>query len=137
RMKTLAAQPFEPVSVDIPSAFQGLDYDAYRKIEYRADASRWADEAAGYRLQAVHLGWLYNEPVKIFEIEDGVARPLDFGAGDFNYHDAAISEAAGAGVFPGVAGLRVNYPLSRPEALDELVSFLGASYFRALGRNNI
>lgn len=137
RMKTLAAQPFEPVSVDIPSAFQGLDYDAYRKIEYRADASRWADEAAGYRLQAFHLGWLYNEPVKIFEIEDGVARPLDFGAGDFNYHDAAISEAAGAGVFPGVAGLRVNYPLNRPEALDELVSFLGASYFRALGRNNI
>ncbi len=137
RMKILAANPFQPLAVDIPAAFQGLDYDAYRKIEYRADASKWADDPAGYRLQAFHLGWLYNEPVKIFKIEGGTARAVDFRAADFNYHDAAIGEAAEAASFPGVAGLRINYPLNRPDAVDELVTFLGASYFRALGRNNI
>ncbi|MDB5473688.1 MAG: glucan biosynthesis protein, partial [Devosia sp.] len=36
-----------------------------------------------------------------------------------------------------VAGIRINYPLSAPDRMSELVSFLGASYFRALGRDNI
>src|SRR5690606_38750120 len=37
---------------------------------------------------------------------------------------------------PGVAGFRLHSPLNRPDVMDELVSFLGASYFRALGRGN-
>lgn len=137
RMKDMAAAEHAPVVAPLPPAFLSLDYDAYRMIQYRSEASKWADDPSGFRLQAFHPGWLYVEPVKVFEIESGTARPLAFGAGDFTYHDAAVGEAA-AGEFPGVAGLRVNYPLNRADApLDELVSFLGASYFRALGRNNI
>lgn len=137
RMKDLAAQEHAPLAPTIPAAFQNLDYDAYRLIQYRSEASKWADDSAGYRLQAFHPGWLYTEPVQVFEIEAGTARNINFSAADFLYHDAAAAEAAAAEPFPGVAGLRVNYPLNRPEALDELVSFVGASYFRALGRNNI
>ena len=136
RLRAMASQPHAPVTVDMPT-FQNLDYDAYRMIQYRGDASRWADSATGYRLQAFHLGWLYNEPVKVFEVDGGMAQPIAFAPTDFTYHDAAIGAAAAAEPFPGVAGLRVNYPLNRPEALDELITFLGASYFRALGRNNI
>lgn len=121
----------------MPEAFQNLDYDAYRLIQYRAEASKWAEDDIGYRLQAFHLGWLYPDPVKVFEIVSGQARPVDFGAADFQYHDNAVAEAAQALEFPGVAGFRVNYPLNRPDAYDELVSFLGASYFRSLGRDNI
>lgn len=137
RLKAMAGQPHAPLTVDMPAAFQNLDYDAYRMIQYRGEASKWADSAAGYRLQAFHVGWLYNEPVKVFEIEAGTARPVDFQPSDFTYYDAAVGEAAATQPFPGVAGMRINYPLNRPEALDELVTFLGASYFRALGRNNI
>jgi len=138
RLKAMAGQPHVPVALEMPAAFQSLDYDAYRLIQYRGDASKWADSPAGYRLQAFHLGWLYNEPVKVYEIDAGTARPVDFGPADFTYHDQAVGAAAAAATpFPGVAGLRVNYPLNRPEALDELVTFLGASYFRALGRDNI
>lgn len=137
RIEALAAEPFAPVTAALPEAFADLDYDAYRRIQYRAEAAKWADADLGYRLQAFHLGWLYAEPVKVFEIESGMARPVDFTAADFQYHDTAVSEAAAAGTFPGVAGFRVNYPINRPEAHDELVSFLGASYFRSLGRDNV
>jgi len=138
RLKAMAAAPHVPVTLDMPEAFRNLDYDAYRLIQYRGEASKWADDASGYRLQAFHLGWLYNEPVKVFEIESGTARPVAFAPADFDYHNAAVGAAAAAvEPFPGVAGLRINYPLNRPEALDELVTFLGASYFRALGRGNI
>ena len=34
----------------------------------------------------------------------------------------------------GFAGFRLHAPLNRPDYLDELAVFLGASYFRALGR---
>lgn len=137
RMQALAAAPFAPVTATLPEAFQSLDYDAYRRIQYRPEASKWADDGLDYRLQAFHLGWLYAEPVKVFEIESGMARPIDFSAADFQYHDIALGEAAAAQDLPGVAGFRVNYPLNQPEAYDELVSFLGASYFRSLGRDNV
>ncbi|MGB3338377.1 MAG: glucan biosynthesis protein G [Devosia sp.] len=137
RIQALATERFAPVTAGLSEAFGDLDYDAYRKIQYRSESAKWADVDLGYRLQAFHLGWLYAEPVKVFEIEAGTARPLGFSASDFQYHDSAVGEAAAAETFPGVAGFRVNYPINRPGAYDELVSFLGASYFRSLGRDNI
>ena len=34
----------------------------------------------------------------------------------------------------GFGGFRIHYPLNTPKYADELVAFLGASYFRALGK---
>lgn len=137
RMKTMAAGPYQAVTGALPEAFQSLDYDAYRRIQYRTESSKWAADNLGYRLQAFHLGWLFAEPVQVYEIVGGSAHSIGFGAADFDYHDDAVSTAAGAAEFPGVAGFRINYPLNRADAYDEVVSFLGASYFRALGRDNI
>ena len=136
RMQALSTTPFEPVSANIPEPLHDLGYDGYRRIQYQGDG-KWAADNLGYRLQAFHLGWLYTEPVKVFEIEAGTARRVDFNPDDFQYHDSAVEAGVRANPFPGVAGLRVNYPLNRPNAHDELISFLGASYFRALGRDNI
>src|SRR5262249_42425427 len=33
-----------------------------------------------------------------------------------------------------LAGFKITYPLNRPDKFDEVVSFLGASYFRPIGR---
>jgi glucans biosynthesis protein len=37
----------------------------------------------------------------------------------------------------GFAGFRIHYPLNTPAYKDELIVFLGASYFRVLGRNQV
>ena len=137
RMKDLAAAPYAPVTFTLPESFAGLDYDTYRLIQYKPEMSKWFGDDLGYRIQGFHLGWLYAEPVKVYEIVDGSAHSIGFSADDFQYHDTAVGEAASTGEFPGVAGFRINYPLNRPESHDELISFLGASYFRALGRDNI
>jgi glucans biosynthesis protein len=137
RMQALSAAPYAPSAAALPTAFQNLDYDAYRLIQFREEASRWRDEPHGYRLQAFHPGWLFAEPVKLFELQAGEARSLGFSPADFRYLDAAVGAAAQGEAFPGVAGFRVNYPLNHDAAHDELVSFLGASYFRSLGRGNI
>lgn len=137
RMKDLAASPFVPVTFELPASFHGLDYDAYRLIQFRSDHAAWGKDQLGYQIHAFHPGWLFKEPVKLFELDAGQARPIIFGSADFDYHDAAVQTAVAGEVFPGVAGVRINYPLNGPGRTDELVTFLGASYFRALGRNNI
>jgi periplasmic glucans biosynthesis protein len=138
RMRGTAAGEYAPIQYELPPAFAGLDYDSYRRIQYRTDRAKWADGGSPYRIQAFHLGWLFPEPIRIFEVDDvGDARALQFSTDDFEYHNAEIGAAAAAEPFPGIAGFRVNYPLNSSETLDELISFVGASYFRALGRNNL
>ncbi|SEM66454.1 glucans biosynthesis protein [Loktanella fryxellensis] len=120
--------------------FTDLDYDDYRNIQFRDNRARWAGVDAAAILQAYHPGWLFDSTVSLSEIVDGQARPLTFTAEDFNYFgdtatDIATDIAAGTQL-PGVAGFRLNVPLNAPDRFDEAVSFLGASYFRALGAGN-
>ncbi|MDB5506432.1 MAG: glucan biosynthesis protein [Devosia sp.] len=136
RVRTAAQRSFVPSAAKLPAGIANLDYDAYRKIQFVPEHAMWAESDAGYQVHAYHLGWLYLEPVQLFEVADGGAVPMSFTAGDFDYHDAAVGAAA-ASDFPGVAGFRVNYPINHAAGFDELVSFLGASYFRSLGRGNI
>lgn len=137
RMRQLADGAFDATLPELPAAFAQLDYDGYRKFEFDVAHARWADGDSGYQVHAFPLGWLFKEPVKVFEVSAGMARPFDFGLSDFKIHDAAVASEAAKAPFPGVAGFRLNYPLNREGAFDELISFLGASYFRALGRDNI
>lgn len=138
RMKDLAATPFQPVTFELPEGLQGLDYDAHMRIQFRPDHGVWAKDNLGYQVQAFHMGWLFKEPVKLYELIDGQAKLVTFTAADFDYHDAeTAARVATVGEFPGVAGIRLNYPLNIADKYDELATFLGASYFRALGRNNV
>ena len=114
-------------------------YDDYRLIRFREENARWADEdgAERFHLHAFHLGWLYEEPVELFEVEDGTARPMVFTTDDFHYWGAMGDGRDPHAELPGVAGFRLNAPINRPDRFDEVIAFLGASYFRALGRGSV
>lgn len=138
RMKDLAAAPYRPDIFELPDALRGLTYDEHMRIQFRPDHAVWAKDNLGFQVQAFHLGWLFKEPVKLFELVDGKAKSVTFSAADFDYHDKDTeARVATVGDFPGVAGVRLNYPLNVEGKYDELATFLGASYFRALGRNNV
>ena len=59
-----------------------------------------------------------------------------FSTADFEYLNDLADRVPADAQLPGVAGFRLNTPLNHPDRFDELVSFLGASYFRALGRDS-
>ncbi len=135
RAKAMAASDYEPVA-PLGAPFSELDYDAYRNIQFKEDSALWAGPGAPAVLHAYHPGWLFDTTVQLFEVAEGRARPLVFSTDDFNYYGNA-AEALPAGTdLPGVAGFRLNAPLNAPDRYDEVVSFLGASYFRALGAGN-
>jgi len=137
RMRELARSEYEPALPPLPELYSGLNYDGYRMVQFNPAKAKWADAGVGYQVHAFPLGWLFKEPVSVSEIVGGDAHTIGFKANDFTFYDEGMRATAEVEPFPGVAGVRINYPLNKPQASDELVSFLGASYFRALGRDNI
>lgn len=134
-MKDRASRPDAPPAL-LDNFLEALDYDDYRNIYYRPAASRWVNEDVNFRLQAFHPGWLYKEPVSIFSVENGFAQPLTFNTDDFEYRNNVSAKLPPNAPLSGVAGLKVNAPFNLPDKFDELITFLGASYFRALGSGN-
>jgi glucans biosynthesis protein len=114
--------------------FSDFSYDDYKSVQFNAKKARWAGPDAGFHLHAFHLGWLFAEPVTLSEVDGGIARPMVFSTDDFQYFDRVKDRVPAQEPLPGVAGFRLNAPLNRADQFDEIVAFLGASYFRAVGR---
>lgn len=134
-MRALSGKPYESAS-RLEGFLAELDYDDYRRIRFRPDHARWQGEDARFLVHAFHMGWLFAEPVLIYELSDGLARPMAFSTDDFEYDAEMKVKVPEHLELPGLAGFRLHAPLNRPDVMDELVAFLGASYFRALGRGS-
>ncbi len=132
RAAQLAARPFQAPREIASDTLRNLSYDQYRDIRYRAQEALWLGEAP-FTAQFFHPGFYYLTPVRVFEVIDEHAHEVqyapalfDFGANRFG--TAALDQVTG------FAGFRFHYALNNANYLDELIAFLGASYFRALGR---
>jgi glucans biosynthesis protein len=135
RAKALAGAPFEANVPPLPAPLGTLDYDAWRDIRFRPDRALLGDQDGPFRLQLFHLGFLYTRPVTVNVVRDGVPTPIPYQPGLFDYGRTTIDKPLPVNL--GFAGFRLHYPLNKPGVLDELISFLGASYYRFLGRDQL
>jgi glucans biosynthesis protein len=115
----------------VPDELAGLDYDAYRDIRFRPERALWGEDSA-FSVQLFHAGYRFEQPVAIHTVTDGRIEPLAFDPARFRYEGAAAHLPRAVRERGGHAGFRVHYPLNTPGTRDELVAFLGASYFRFL-----
>ncbi|MCP5433318.1 MAG: glucan biosynthesis protein [Alphaproteobacteria bacterium] len=129
----MGTRAYDPPRAPLPKNLAELGYDGYRGIRFRPDAALW--RTGPFEAEFFHRGFLFRTPVAMNEVVDDKATPILFDPSLFTYSEAAFSE----GVTPdlGFAGMRLHAPLNRPDVYDEAISFLGASYFRALGRGNV
>ena len=132
KARDLAAAPFDGRVAPLPDGLAHLDFDAWRDIRFRADKALLGDSGGPFRLQLFHLGHLYKRPVVINVIRDGIPAPIPYAANLFDYGRNKLD--ANLPINLGFAGFRLHYPLNSPKVLDEVIAFLGASYFRFLGR---
>jgi glucans biosynthesis protein len=130
-----ARRPHEPTQVRLPNFIDRLDYDAYRDLRFRANQALWREHNLPFTAQFFHLGSVYKRPVHVYEVADGTAREVLYETSLFDYGKNRFDEAVPDTL--GFAGFRLHHALNRPDYQDELISFLGASYFRALGRGQI
>jgi glucans biosynthesis protein len=132
RARRLANAPFEDTPVKLPEEFDRLDYDAWREIRFKPERALLAGAAGAFRIETFHLGFLYRRPVTVNVIRDGIADPIAYKPTLFDY--GRVKPGASLPYNLGFAGFRLHYPLNDPHVSDEVISFLGASYFRFLGR---
>lgn len=133
--KKRAAGAYEKTGRDVPKFFRELNYDTYRRISFRPDTTLWRDNNLHFQLQFSHPGYLFNQVVRINEFTETHAQAIPFSRNFFDYHDLDVPLFARWGL--GFAGFRILNPLHTEERWDEIVSFLGASYFRALGKEHV
>lgn len=129
--KLQAQRAYGSASRKPPAELQALTYDQYRDIRFRPNHALWRAENLPFELMFFHLGKFQTEPVRINEITPQGARHIRYKSADFDYGKNKLSPQTWGDV--GFAGFRAHYPLNGSEYKDELVVFLGASYFRALG----
>ncbi|MGO4175593.1 glucan biosynthesis protein [Bosea sp. TAF32] len=134
RATALAKQPFDAESAKIPDELSRLTYDSYREIRFRRDKAFWRDGGSDFRLLPFHLGFLHNKPVQVHIINHGNAIPIPFTTGLFEYGKVPIPKGLSPAL--GFAGFAVTTNLNDPKVQDEVISFLGASYFRLIGRGH-
>jgi glucans biosynthesis protein len=130
-----AEKPFRSPRADLPKVLRqdNLDYDKYREIRFRRDRALWTADGLPFRIEFFHPGYLYQEPVHIYEFTLTHVQPIRFVQDFFDYGRLHIQNEIPANT--GYAGFRILYPLNKTNQLDELGAFLGASYFRLLGKD--
>jgi len=134
RAEELAKQEYvEPPTAQ--DASSKLSYDQYRAIRFQKGASIWARQNRTFTLDLFHPGFIFDTPVNINLVIGGMGRRVLFKSDLFDYGTEVGSPPQRDEDEGGYSGFRVRAPINRPDALDEFLVFQGASYFRAVGRD--
>jgi len=129
--RKLAQQPFqEPQKV--PEFLRKLNYDHWRDIRFHPDKALWRKEKLPFQVQFFHPGFLYDRTVSISVLDHNRIEPVPFSPDLFSY---GLNDFKGT-IPPrlGFAGFRLHYRINSPDHFDEVAIFLGASYFRVVGK---
>jgi periplasmic glucans biosynthesis protein len=130
RARDLAAQPYT-MQAAVNGVLSKLDFDLWRDIRFKPDRA-FLQGNGQFRLQTFHPGFLYNKPVTINLLRQGQPAPIPYAANLFDYGRNKFEKPLP--VSTGFAGFRLHFPLNEPHVHDEVISFLGASYYRFLGQ---
>lgn len=128
--RALAKAPYKSHKQVLPGPLESLNWDQYQSIRYRQDHALWADGNGKFQAKFFHLGLYFHTPVHIYDIVDGKAQQLAYDPAAFDYGRSGL----GGKQLPkdlGFAGFRLN---TRKDTDRDFSAFLGASYFRAVGK---
>lgn len=135
KARRLADKSYQSRSNEGMKELSQLDYDAYRDIRFRQDRAYWRNAKLPFELAFFHMGRHFNTPVHINEVNENKVTEIKYDPQSFDFGKNKVEAAKLKGL--GFAGFRVHYPMNSPKYKDELIVFLGASYFRAIGKNQV
>jgi periplasmic glucans biosynthesis protein len=130
--KKLSLQPFVQPPKDSSKPLTKVDYSQYRAIRFNTEKSLWREQSP-FEIQFFHPGFLYQDPLTINTLENGLASTVNFDRGLFRYDGPAAPLAETPLPSNNFAGFRVHYSLNSGKYKDEFMVFQGASYFRLVG----
>ena len=130
--RELATSAYQPMA-EVPQAWKDLSYDQYKSIWFRGADAVWRNTDSPFQVEMFHPGLYFPRPVKISLVEDGLARELKFDLSAFDKTDQVpdlpVDETLG------YSGFRLTTELKKPGIFQEFFVMQGASYFRAVARD--
>ena len=124
-----AQNQFRPVRSVLPKVLAELDWDRHQSIRFRPERSLWDGSNIGFRVRFFHLGHTFKTPVQMYEVVNAQVRPIRYDPAMFDLRESAV-DARSLPSDLGFAGFRVHF---HTDWDNDIVAFLGASYFRAVG----
>jgi glucans biosynthesis protein len=132
KAQELAGQKFEAPRSNLPNEFRDMKFGDYQKIRFRTEKAEWADQKTPFRLSFYHQGMHFDTPVKINEITATNVEEIKYDPTRFDFGDVQFDPKSTEQL--GYAGFRVLYPINKADKQDEIMTMLGASYFRVIGK---
>lgn len=131
--RALAAAAYKASDAALPEELAHLDYTTFQNVKFDAGQALWRGTDQPFQVQFFTRGWLFANRVDVFEVVDGRARVVVFRPEMFSWPEGVKAAPAGSGF----AGMRLLTAMNKPGVVDEVAAFLGASYFRAVGRGMV
>lgn len=135
KAKALADRPYAAPAVNLPDVFSELRFADYQKIQPRRDKFAWTGVDTPFKLAFYHQGMQFKSPVRINEIVNGEAQEMLYDPSCFDFGDLKFDRSQTEKL--GWAGFRILYPVNQAGKNDEVMSLLGASYFRVIGKGQV
>jgi glucans biosynthesis protein len=130
RAQELSCRPFDPSVGTVPSNALGLTYSAHGAIQFRHEKALWKDSKSPFQVEFFHPGYVHTRMVDLYNADKTGLHRIPFLPDVFTYGtNQPLFNTNG-----GYAGLRLTHPVDQ---FGEVATFLGASYFRLIGRNEV
>lgn len=130
--RVLAAEPYRKPETIAASPLKAMGYEQYMKVRFRTDKALWYGTDSFFRAEFFPAGFIFDTPVSVFTVVEGRATPVSGAAEMFDFTATELT----APPVPKLAGFRLTYPLHGAKR-DEVIAFLGASYFRPIARGEV
>ncbi|WP_206668518.1 glucan biosynthesis protein G [Pseudomonas saliphila] len=133
KARELASKPYA-APAEVPRFLRDLNYQDYQGIRFKPESSLWHDEDTPFKVMMMPPGLFYRHAVRMNIVEDGAADPVNFEKRQFTYPNPDIERLVPADM--GYAGFKLTFPFEGPDVMNQFLVFGGASYYRAVGKEN-
>jgi glucans biosynthesis protein len=135
RAEKLARSPYKDPHGQVPDWLLQISYDQWRDIRFKPEASLWRGKNSNFEVQFFHAGLYYDHAIRVHEVDATGIHDVPFNPNQFDYGKNDFASRVPQDL--GYAGFRVHYPIKQAGYKDEVIVFVGASYFRAVGKEHV
>jgi glucans biosynthesis protein len=132
--EALAKSEYQP-SPALPQGIDNLSYDDYRMIAFRHEQAIGFNTTKPFWFEMFHRGFVHRDKVNLNLISGNRDVPIPFDPAVFQYRGPLAGLELPAET--GYAGLRVVGSFPGRKNKQEMLTFVGASYFRALANGGV
>lgn len=127
--RQLSQKPFVPPSRDLPDSLSNLTYEQYASIRSDKASFIWANDNWGFAIEPLQRGFLFNNQVKLYLVEDNAVKPVPYDRNRFTFGALNVPQE-----LPDLDYSGFRLYSKENNDLTEFALVQGATFFQAIAR---